>query len=1029
MKPADEREEVLFRELLKKRSGPERDAFLDLACSGNKALRGSLEALLQAHQTCDPSLELAEGDFLSQSTIPSTQQTITISTPVSEKPGDRIGHYKLLQQVGEGGCGVVYMAEQEEPIRRRVALKVIKLGMDTRSVIARFEAERQALALMDHPNIAKVLDAGATDTGRPYFVMELVRGIRITDYCDQNNLFIQVCHAIQHAHQKGIIHRDIKPSNILVALHDGAPVPKVIDFGIAKATQQRLTDKTLVTAFAQFIGTPAYMSPEQAEMSALDIDTRSDVYALGVLLYELLTGKTPFDAQDLIQAGLEGMRRIIREEEPLRPSTKISTLGAEEQTTIARRRQVEAPKLIHQVRGDLDWIVMKCLEKDRTRRYETTNALASDIQRHLNDEPVAAHAPSRLYRLQKLARRHKLAFAAAGVVFAALAIGLGVSLWSLRQANREATRSRQVARFLRDLLQGVGPSVALGQDTAMLRKILDKTALRLDQELTSQPDIEADLRTTIGTVYFDIGQYTNAEAMFRQALALRMKVLGNEHPDVASSLNDVANALREQGRFPEAEPLFRAALGKRKKLLGSEHPDVASSLNNLGNVVRQQGRFAEAETLYRQALAMRRNFLGRDHADVARTLNNLATALWEQGRQTEAETLYREALAMQKKLLGSEHPEVAGTLNNLAGVLREEGKLEEAEAVDRESLVRLRKLLGNEHPHVATSLCNLAQVLEDQGKLEQAEALHRQALAMRRKMLGSEHPDVANSILALANVLQDQSRWTEAETLHREALALRKKLLGSEHPDIARSLNDLAQVVSAQGKQTEAEALFRQALSMKKKLLGSEHPDVANSLAGLAAVLQQQGKLVEAETLFREALAMRKKLLGSEHLDVASSLYNLAGALREQRKLQDAEVLDREALAMGRKLLGSEDPGVADALADLTRTLLLEEKFSEAETLARLCLVLREKRLPHDWGTFEARSLLGSTLVGQKHYPEAEPLLLTGYQGMKQREDTIPAGEKRRLKDALQYLVQLYEATGLPEEAAKWRRELIARGP
>src|SRR6516162_1992809 len=365
------------------------------------------------------------------------RSTVKAEATTDEGLGQTLGRYKLLEKIGEGGFGVVYVAEQSEPVRRRVALKVIKLGMDTKAVVARFEAERQALAMMDHPNIAKVFDAGSTETGRPYFIMELVRGIRVTDYCDQNNLptkerlglFISVCLAIQHAHQKGIIHRDIKPSNILVTLHDGAPVPKVIDFGIAKATEGRLTDATVYTQLHQFIGTPAYMSPEQAEMSGLDIDTRSDIYSLGVLLYELLTGKTPFDANELMSQGIDAMRKTIREKEPVRPSTKLATLKGEDLTTTANRRAVDSSRLARLLRGDLDWIVMKCLEKDRTRRYETANGLAADLKRHLNNDTVVARPPGSAYRFQKLVRRNKLAVAATGAVVAALLLGIVISSW------------------------------------------------------------------------------------------------------------------------------------------------------------------------------------------------------------------------------------------------------------------------------------------------------------------------------------------------------------------------------------------------------------------------------------------------------------------------------------------------------------------------------------------------------------------------------------------------------------------------
>jgi WD40 repeat protein/tRNA A-37 threonylcarbamoyl transferase component Bud32 len=441
MKPAKDKQEVLFQEALRRAKGPEREGFLDGACMGNPPLRALLEALLEAHESADP--------FVQPPVPPPGEATVIV--PSEERPGTLIGRYKLLEKIGEGGFGVVYVAEQREPVKRRVALKIIKLGMDTRQVVARFEAERQALALMDHPNIAKVLDAGATETGRPFFVMELVKGIPITHYCDEQklgtrerlDLFIQVCHAIQHAHQKGIIHRDIKPSNILVTLHDGVPVPKVIDFGIAKATQQELTEKTVYTQFHQFIGTPAYISPEQAEMSGLDIDTRSDIYSLGVLLYELLTGNTPFDTKELLASGLDEMRKIIREREPVRPSTRLR------QTASGALPSSSLSTLHSALSTDLDWIVMKCLEKDRTRRYETANGVAYDIERHLKHEPVVARPPSTAYRVAKFVRRNQLMVAAGSAVVAALVIGLGLSTWLFfreQHARRRAVDAEQKQR-------------------------------------------------------------------------------------------------------------------------------------------------------------------------------------------------------------------------------------------------------------------------------------------------------------------------------------------------------------------------------------------------------------------------------------------------------------------------------------------------------------------------------------------------------------------------------------------------------
>jgi serine/threonine protein kinase/Tfp pilus assembly protein PilF len=971
-------EETIFEQALGIDSPQAREEFLRTACAGDEAMFQRLLALLGVHDRAGKFAEHVRPELLSGFAGGSTASPSMVLT---EKPGDRIGRYKLLQKIGEGGCGVVYMAEQEEPVRRRVALKIIKLGMDTRQVTARFEAERQALALMDHPSIAKVHDAGATEAGRPYFVMELVRGMKITEYCDEKKLttrerlelFRQVCHAVQHAHQKGIIHRDLKPSNILVSLNDGVAVPKVIDFGIAKATTgERLTDKTVFTAFEQFIGTPAYMSPEQALVSSLDIDTRTDIYALGVLLYELLTGHTPFDPKELMQAGLDEMRRTIREKEPARPSTRLSTLPGDALSTTAQRRGLDAPKLVSQLRGDLDWIVMKCLEKDRARRYETANGLASDVQRHLNNEAVVARPPSNFYRFQKMVRRNKLAFAAGAGIAAALVIGLAVALWQTigktrayrravaaekeenaarsraeaneKKAKTESDKSKQIAQFLKEMLAGAGPEVAKGRDATILLEILDKTAERISTELTNEPALQVDLSVTVGWLYRDLGQYQKAETSLRRALAVW-----------------------------------------RESNFGEDDSEI---LNHLANAVYFQGRLGEAEDLRRQAVAKSRKFRG-DDVNTAKFLGNLAVDLSRQGKLSEAKLLATESLTLMRKLLGDDDSRTAGSLTDLADVEQGQGNYRDAEVHLREATAILEKKPGTRVQYLQTIRINLAAALSAQQK------------------------------------------WEEAESLLHAALSIRRKLLGYDHPEVAALLNNLGHCLFEQGKLTEAEKLFREGLEIHRKCLGNDNPHIAPELINLGATLYSQGKLTEAAPLLREAVDLYRRKADWPVKEQYTAYDILGKALAEQGNLVEAEPVQSEALAILRRR-APEDPLMAAALAELAVTLIAERKFIEAEPIARECLEFRRKHYrPESWRTSSARVLLAECLLGQKQYADAEPLLLSGYEGMRQQQDKPVSNAYRRqpqLKKALELLAQFYEETGRSDRAAEWKQKLAELG-
>jgi eukaryotic-like serine/threonine-protein kinase len=834
----------------------ERSAFLDGACDSDNELRAEIDSLLSEQEV------LASNFLGGRSFSDDSEENGGFSESMGQLAAGQVfaSRFLLVHKLGQGGMGQVWLAEQTDPVRRQVALKLIKAGMYDESAVRRFQAERQSLAMMDHPAIAKVFDAGTTPQGQPYFVMEYVPGFPITEYCDQRKLkiadrlelFIQACEGVQHAHQKAIIHRDLKPANILVVDVDGRPVPRIIDFGLAKAITPQAEGESLFTQIGQLIGTPGYMSPEQANPDEKDIDTRTDVYSLGAVLYVLLAGSQPFAGKAGERLPLDELIRKLRNEEPPSPSARVSS-DRRTMEPAADARGTEPKQLVSLLRGDLDWITMKALEKDRDRRYGTPAELAADIERYLNHEPVVARSAGASYRLRKYVRRHRATVAIALGLALLLAAFSIVQAVQLRRITRERDRAARITDFMTGMFKVSDPSQARG-NSVTAREILDKASSDITTGLSKDPEVQTQMMQVMATTYLNLGLYPRARDLAQQALDARKKILPPDDPRVLQSMAQLGWIIDRDGHYADAERLERRVLERERRVLGNQDPLTIESIDHLSVILEDQDENVEAEKLAREAIDASTGRFGAESAQTLLSMNHLARALFYQARYAEAEQEYRELTDVDRRVLGPDHPQTLAAMSSIGATLFAERRFAEAEQIDRQVLAIQRRVLGENHQATALTLSNLASNVREQGRLQEAEKLHREALAIRMKILGPEHAETLTTETNLADVLFGEGRSQEAEKLQRDAIAVQTRVFGPDYRDTVWSQSNLAGILIREGHYAEAEALARKVYEAEVRTLGPDHDQTVDTLRNLGEALAFEHRYPEAVNLFRDGI-------------------------------------------------------------------------------------------------------------------------------------------------------------------------------